>query len=94
MDEEQRKKKFEAKIQRILPIPPQTVKSSWSPEDVRIEAEKWCKPFCCRMAGCMSLRKRSEQEQYECSFAQQELQECVHRMEEEIRGIQKSLHRA
>jgi len=89
--EEKRKQKFQAKIQRILPIPAQTVRKAWNSEEVRVQAEKWCKPFCCRMAGCMELRKRTEQEQYECSFAQQDLQRCVDFMAEEIKTIQQGL---
>ena len=89
--EEQRKQKFLAKVQRILPIPAQTVRKAWTSEQVRVEAEKWCKPFCCRMAACMEVRKRTEQEQYECSFAQQNLQNCVDIIGAEIKAIQKTL---
>ena len=42
---EARMKRFEARLNRILPLEPRGFNKNLSDEGVRVEAEKMCKPF-------------------------------------------------
>ena len=77
-------KRFEARLNRILPLEPRAFSKNLSDEDVRVEAEKMCKPFCCIVQGCLVPRTRSPEQEQICYFASADLQMCVNRISEEI----------
>lgn len=48
-------------LDRILPIPDIVVKKHWNETTIISESEKYCKPFCCVVQGCLTPRTRNEQ---------------------------------
>jgi hypothetical protein len=78
---------FEKTIARILPIPPDIISPKMTSEDVRVEAEVWCKPFACAVQGCSEPRVRTEAEKMKCLEAPRYYSMCVERIREHIQEI-------
>ena len=81
---------FEKTIGRILPIPSEIYSGKMNSEDIRVEAEKWCKPFACTVQGCSEPRTRNEEEKKKCLEAPGYYMKCVVRISEHIGEIVKS----
>lgn len=81
---------YEKTISRILPIPSEIISGKMTKEDVRVEAEKWCKPFACAVQGCSEPRVRTEEEKMKCLEAPGYYMKCVKRISEHIEEIVKS----
>ena len=77
---------YDKTIARILPIPPDAVNKKWDPERIRVEAEKWCKPFCCKVQRCLEVDyKKNKQSQ--CDEAMYYLDRCVKDISQHIREV-------
>lgn len=81
---------FEKTISRILPIPKEIIGAKMTNEDIRVEAEMWCKPFACAVQGCSEPRVRTEEEKRKCFEAPAYYKKCVERISEHIEDIVKS----
>ena len=78
---------FEKTLARILPIPHDVVNVKMSDEDIRVEAEVWCKPFACAVQGCSEPRVRTEAEKLRCSEAPRFYSMCVQRVSLHMKDI-------
>jgi|688.fasta_scaffold1868362_1 hypothetical protein len=67
---------YDKTLARILPIPPEAVNKKWDSERVRVEAEKWCKPFCCKVQRCLEIDYKKNK-QAQCDEAMLYLDRCV-----------------
>lgn len=76
---------YEKKLQKILPVPPQAVGSNWDEETIRVEAEKWCKPFACTVQSCLSIKIRTEEQKERCKEAPENFKRCINDVSEHIR---------
>ena len=78
---------FEKTLARILPIPPDVVGVKMKDEDIRVEAEVWCKPFACAVQGCSEPRVRTESEKLKCMEAPRLYSMCVQRVTQHMKDI-------
>ena len=74
-------------MSRILPIHPDSISSKMDDERLRVEAEKWCKPFACRIQGCSEPRIRTDEEKFKCAEAPKYLEMCVTRVVQNMKDI-------
>ncbi|CAG9331282.1 unnamed protein product [Blepharisma stoltei] len=80
---------YEKQLNRILPIPEATVRVTWNDEKIRVEAEKWCKPFCCAVQRCLGRKGaiKTEEEKKRCDMAPAQLERCVNDISDHLKGI-------
>jgi hypothetical protein len=68
---------FDKTMARILPLHPDSVHARMDKETIRIESEKWCKPFACRVQSCLSPKIRSEDQKKSCLLAPAHFKKCI-----------------
>jgi hypothetical protein len=83
---------YAQKLAKMLPYPSQVVGANWTDIKVRLEAEKWCKPFVCPVQRCLSRMSKVPEDVAKCELANTRMERCFVDVQAHISQLRDAKH--
>mmetsp|Transcript_12246 Transcript_12246/g.23243 ORF Transcript_12246/g.23243 Transcript_12246/m.23243 type:complete len:89 (+) Transcript_12246:1480-1746(+) len=78
---------YDRKLERMLPYPEQHVGPNWTDLKIRLEAEKWCKPFTCPVQRCLSRASKVPEDVAKCELNWTRMERCFEDVAKHIKQL-------